>query len=216
MPSWKRHARPLLDVVAAAGEVDAVDAADAPLGIGEAARVAVHDRVVGHARAERVVLAARSASCGALALLLGVGARALLGAALARGGRGDLDGVAGDLAAARLLGELLELVGGLVDRLQVALVLELLAGRRDVRVPALGQPAARELDVALVERRLDLQEEDGLLDVQHLRHDRPTVASGRVTRVPSALASLPARRPLLPPPGRHRQCTGPASSANPW
>ena len=51
-------ARPLLHVVAGAGEVDAVDAADAPLGIGEAARVAVHDRVVGHARGERVVLLA--------------------------------------------------------------------------------------------------------------------------------------------------------------
>ena len=52
------HARPLLDVVAAAGEVDARDLADAPLRIGEAARVAVHDRVVGNARAERVVLGA--------------------------------------------------------------------------------------------------------------------------------------------------------------
>ena len=75
------------------------------------------------------------------------------------------------LPAARLLGEALELVGGLVDRLQVALVLELAPGRRDVGMPALRHPAARELDVALVERRLDLQEQDGLLDVQHLRHD---------------------------------------------
>jgi hypothetical protein len=39
--------RPLLDVVAAAGEVDAGDAADAPLGIGDAARITVHDGVVG-------------------------------------------------------------------------------------------------------------------------------------------------------------------------
>ena len=38
-------------------------------------------------------------------------------------------------------------------------------------MPALGQLAARELDVALVERRIDLEEQDGLLDVQHLRHD---------------------------------------------
>jgi hypothetical protein len=50
------------------------------------------------------------------------------------------------------------------------LVLELLPGRRDVGMPLLGEAAARELDVALVERRVDLQEEDGLLDVHHLRH----------------------------------------------
>ena len=50
------HARPLLDVVAVAGEVDARDRADAPLRVAQAARVAVHDRVVGHARAEGVVL----------------------------------------------------------------------------------------------------------------------------------------------------------------
>jgi hypothetical protein len=59
----------------------------------------------------------------------------------------------------------------------VALVLELLAGRRDVGVPALGLAPACELDVALVERWLDLQEENGLFDVQHLRHDRETLAS---------------------------------------
>jgi hypothetical protein len=39
-------------------------------------------------------------------------------------------------------------------------------GRRDVRVPALGHPAARELHVALVERRLELQQEQMLLDVE--------------------------------------------------
>ena len=72
----------------------------------------------------------------------------------------------------------LELVGGLVDRLQVALVLELPAGRRDVRVPDLREPAPGELDVALAERRLDLQQEHSLLDVQHLWHDRSTVAVG--------------------------------------
>ena len=59
----------------------------------------------------------------------------------------------------------------------MALVLELAAGRRDVRVPDLGELAARELDVALVERRIDLQEEHGLFDVQHLRHDPHTVPS---------------------------------------
>ena len=43
------HPRPLLHVVAAAGEVDAGHRADAPLGIAQAARVAVDHRVVGHA-----------------------------------------------------------------------------------------------------------------------------------------------------------------------
>ena len=63
---------------------------------------------------------------------------------------------------------------------RVPLVLELLAGRRDVGMPPLGLPAPRELDVALVERRVDLQEEHGLFDVQHLRHDRLTVASRHI------------------------------------
>ena len=104
------------------------------------------------------------------ALLLLVGARALLRAPLARGLAGHLDGVARDLAAARLLGEPGELVGRLVDGLQVPLVLELLAGRGDVGVPLLGEAPARELDVALVERRLDLQQEDRLLDVDDRGH----------------------------------------------
>jgi hypothetical protein len=53
----------------------------------------------------------------------------------------------------------------------MALVLELLAGRRDVGMPALRLPAPCELDVALLEGRLDLKEEDRLLDVQHIGHD---------------------------------------------
>ena len=69
-------------------------------------------------------------------------------------------------------------------------MLELAAWRRDVRVPDLREPAAGELDVALVERRIDLQEEHGLFDVQHLRHDPHTV--------PSREPGLPARRPLQP------------------
>ena len=76
-----------------------------------------------------------------------------------------------DLAAARVLGQALELVGRLVDRLEVALVLVLAPGRRDVGVPALRHPAARELDGALVERRLQLEEQHGLLDVQELGHN---------------------------------------------
>ena len=45
-------------------------------------------------------------------------------------------------------------------------MLELLARRRDVGVPDLGHAAPRELDLALVERRLQLEQQDGLLDVQ--------------------------------------------------
>ena len=108
---------------------------------------------------------------GPAALLLGVGAGALLGAPLSRGRGADLDRVAADLAAARILGEPLELVGGLVDGLQVTLVLELLAGGRDVGMPALCELAPRQLDLALAERRLELQEEHRLLDVEDLRHE---------------------------------------------
>src|SRR5204863_9793414 len=122
------------------------------------------------ARAERVVLGAIGVG-GAPALFLLVGAAALFGAGRAGSGGTDLDGVAADAPAARALRQRLELVGGLVDRLQVALVLELLAGRRDVRVPDLRHAAARELDVPLVEGRLELQEEERLLDVQHAWHN---------------------------------------------
>ena len=48
-----------------------------------------------------------------------------------------------DAPAARAFGEALELVGGLVDGLQVALVLELPPGGRDVGVPALGHAPPR-------------------------------------------------------------------------
>ena len=99
----------------------------------------------------------------ARALLGLVGALALLLAHLAhRVGRGA-GGVARDLAAARALGEALELVGHVVDRLQVALVLVLLAGRSDVGVPALGHAPARELHVAHIEGRLQLQKRHRLL-----------------------------------------------------
>ena len=189
------HARPLLDVVAAAGEVDARDRADAPLRVAQAARVAVHDRVVGHARAERVVLGPVG---GVLAgALLGlVGAPALLGARLARGRGGDLDRVARHAPAARALGQRDELVGRVVDRLQMALVLELAPGRRQVGVPDLGQPAARELDVALVEGRLDLQEEERLLDVEHCGHEHSTIAPSALrSRGPGAAVHPPRRAP---------------------
>ena len=105
---------------------------------------------------------------GALLLLVGAAARLLAGPA--RGGGGDLDRVAADAAAAGGLRQLLELVGGLVDRLQVALVLVLAARRRDVRMPALGHPAASELDVPLVERRLELQQEHRLFEIEDPWH----------------------------------------------
>jgi hypothetical protein len=61
----------------------------------------------------------------------------------------------------------------------VALVLELAPGRRDVGMPDLREPPACKLDVTLAERRLDLKEQDRLLDVQHLCHDPLTVALGQ-------------------------------------
>ena len=112
----------------------------------------------------------------ALALLLRVRARAFLGSALARRRGADLHGVAADSTAARLLCEPLQRVGRLVDGLQMAFVLMLPSGWCDVGMPDLGQPPARELDVALVERRIDLQQEDRLFDIQHLCHDLFTVA----------------------------------------
>jgi len=127
--------RPLLDLLLAVritAEVDAGDGPDAPLGVGKAACVAVHDGVIGHATGERIVLGA----------ILGVRAGALLGlvrppagllalTACRRGTRSH--GVARDAPTTRALGEALELVGGLVDRLQMTLVLELPAGGRDGR-----------------------------------------------------------------------------------
>ncbi|MCW2984793.1 MAG: UDP-N-acetylmuramate dehydrogenase [Conexibacter sp.] len=60
----------------------------------------------------------------------------------------------------------------------MALVLELLARRRQVGMPDLRLATARELDVTLLEGRVELQEEQGLFDVEDLRHDlrgyRPT------------------------------------------
>ena len=114
---------------------------------------------------------------GLLALLLLVCAAAGLLAGLAGGGSRDLDRVARDASAAGGLRELLELVGRLVDRLQVALVLVLASRRRDVGMPALGHPAARELHGALVERRLELQEKKCLFDVEDPWHDSFTLAT---------------------------------------
>jgi hypothetical protein len=43
-------------------------------------------------------------------------------------------------------------------------------------MPDLRQAPPRELNVALVERRVELQEEQRLLDVEHSRHEQPTIA----------------------------------------
>ncbi len=50
-------------------------------------------------------------------LFVCVGAGALLGARAPRGGRRHLDRVGADAASSRPLGQTLELIGGLVDRL---------------------------------------------------------------------------------------------------
>src|SRR5947209_14234826 len=96
--------------------------------------------MVGHPGSERVVLGAVS---GGLARpLLGlVGPPPGLLARLARGGCRGSDGAGADAAATGGLGQLLELVGGLVDRLKMPLMLVTTPGRRHVGVPALGHLA---------------------------------------------------------------------------
>jgi hypothetical protein len=44
-------------------------------------------------------------------------------------------------------------------------------------MPALGHPPARELDRALIERRFELQQEQGLLNVEDARHDLQKLAT---------------------------------------
>ena len=150
---------------------------DAPLGVGLAARIAVHDRVVGDAAPERIVLGAIARPARARAARLRRRACPPPRAPCARRRR-SRGRRFGDAPAARALRDPLELVGGLVDRLEVALVFELPALRREVGMPALGHPAARELHVALGERRLELQEEKVLLDIEDRHgHDPTTLAT---------------------------------------
>ena len=52
----------------------------------------------------------------------------------------------------------------------MTLVRDLPAGRREVRMPDLGLAATRELDVPFLERGLELQQQQCLLDVEELRH----------------------------------------------
>ncbi len=70
----------------------------------------------------------------------------------------------------KAINEALELVGRLVDRLEVTLVLELLARWGDVGKPDLRLPAPRELHLTLVEGGLELQEQERLLDVEDAWH----------------------------------------------
>jgi hypothetical protein len=53
----------------------------------------------------------------------------------------------------------------------VALVLVAASGRGNVRVPALGHPAPGQLHRALVERGLELEQQQRSFDVQDARHD---------------------------------------------
>src|SRR6185437_1220901 len=50
-------------------------------------------------------------------------------------------------------------------------------GRSDVRVPALGHPPPRQLDGALIEGRLQLEQEQRVFNVQDAWHDTSTLAS---------------------------------------
>jgi hypothetical protein len=52
----------------------------------------------------------------------------------------------------------------------VALMLMLATGGRDVRVPALGHLPSRQLHGALIERRLELEQEQRGFDVKDPRH----------------------------------------------
>jgi len=63
---------------------------------------------------------------------------------------------------------------------------------RDVTLARQISDAARELDVALVEGRLELQEEQRLLDVEHCGHEPPTIA-------PRALRGRGPGAPVHPP-----------------
>jgi dihydrodipicolinate synthase/N-acetylneuraminate lyase len=112
--------------------------------------------MVGYAGAERIVLG--SLLGGLSGALFGlVGAATRLFARLARCRRGGSNRSRGDATPARRLRQLLELVGRLIDRLKMAFVFVAAAWGRHVRVPALGHVAPRELNLALVERSLQLE-----------------------------------------------------------
>ena len=116
-PTLELHARPLLDVVALAGEVDAGDAADAPLRVATGSARS-GGRPSGRARGRRTgrwPCGPRRARGRAARPRRRAGPppRARLRAAAAL----TLTALRDTLPPARVLGEALELVGGLVDRL---------------------------------------------------------------------------------------------------
>jgi hypothetical protein len=117
----------------------------------------MHHRLVRHPSTERIVLDAIR-GCGPGALLGLVGAPPSLRPSPAgRSGR-DLDCVSRDSSLPGALGQRLELIGGLVYCLEMALVLVLASGWGDVRVPALGHAASSELDISLIKGGLQLEE----------------------------------------------------------
>ena len=71
-------------------------------------------------------------------------------------------------------------------------------GRGDVRMPALGHPPACQLDGTLIERRLQLEEQQRGFDVQDAWHDTPTLASiwrlARCANHPNCNECVPIRR----------------------
>jgi ATP-binding cassette ChvD family protein len=142
------------------------------------------DRMVGHSAREGVVLGALM-RLRAGALLCFVRSPAGLLALLARGGGARADGVGRHAAAARPFGQPLQLVGRLVDRLQVALVLELAPLRGEVRVPALGHSPPGELHIALVKGRLQLEQEQVLLDIEDRGGHEPETLAGGASAYPA-------------------------------
>ena len=122
----------------------------------------MYDRLIGNARAERIVLGAILVR-GAGSLLGFIGPPAGLGSGLARRGGGDLHSITRDPAPPRGLSQHLELVGRFVDRLEMALMLVLASRRGDIRMPALCHSAAGELNIARIEGRFELEEQERLL-----------------------------------------------------
>ena len=165
-------------LVGVAGEVDAGDRADAPLRVGQAARVAVHDRVVGHAAAERVVLRLGPARARARAARLRRRAGPPPRARGAPRRRSTLTALRETCPPREPSARRSSWSAASLIAFRWRSCSNCLPGGRDVGVPALGHPPARELHVALVERRLELQQEQLLLDVEDRRgHDPTTLAS---------------------------------------
>jgi hypothetical protein len=76
----------------------------------------------------------------------------------------------------------------------VALVLVLAPWRRDVGVPTLRHSPPSQLDGALVERRLELQQEQGLFQVEDASHWLNTLAACRCADVTICRSQAANRR----------------------